>query len=148
MLSGFRHWLAVERMLRSKKRTSKLFEDRIRAATKGGYETTQASNLRNEWQWEMSHREDEIDITVSDHLMSLASRYRIPSPTDEGDWEKSTEWQRRYLTKAGASKLRTALRVEQKARWDYWQTRISMISSIIGVVGGIMGAIAYFKPHP
>jgi hypothetical protein len=145
MFDGLRHWLAIGRMQRRKTRTFKIFNKEIAAAKTVGYETEKVANLRRDEYEEIRFIDDEIGIAESRRLCKQASHYRIPISQGEDDWEESSIFGSRFLTRAGASKLRTDLRVEQKARWDYWQTRISLLGTVIGIIGGIMGALAYFK---
>jgi len=144
MLDGLRHWLAIWRMQRSKRRTVKAYAKDLAAAKKSG-NPKREDILRDEHE-ELRFIDDEIGIEESQRLCRQAAHYRIPVPRGEDDWEESRIFGIRFLTRSGASKLRTDLRIEQKARWDYWQTRISLLGSVIGIIGGIMGALAYFKP--
>jgi len=145
MWDGLRHWLAISRMQRSKRRTIKAYAKDLAAAKKAG-NPKREDILRNEHE-ELRFIDDEIGIEESQRLCRKAAHYRIPVPRgEEDDWEESRIFGSRFLTRSGASKLRTDLRIEQKARWDYWQTRISLLGSVVGIIGGIMGALAYFKP--
>src|ERR1700722_18027395 len=145
MLDGFRHWLAISGMQRRKKRTFKVFSKQIATAKKAGYETEKVASLRRDEYEEIRFIDDEIGIAESRRLCKQASHYLIAVPQGEDDWEESSIFGTRFLTRSGASKLRTDLRVEQKAKWDYWQTRISLLGIVVGIIGGIMGALAYFK---
>lgn len=71
---------------------------------------------------------------------------RISSPNRPYFWELA-----RHLSRKGAAKLRSDIRSEQKARWDYWQSRLQLVGTVMGIIGGLMGALAFFRqppPHP
>jgi hypothetical protein len=146
MLDGFRNWRAVRRMQRSKKRIMKAFAKEL-AFAKGEGRLRRENILQDEHE-ELRFVDDEISIAVSQRLCRQADHYRVPVPLGKEDWEDSSIFGTRFLSPVGASKLRTDLRVEQKARWDYWQSRVQFAGTVIGIIGGIMGALAYFKPPP
>jgi hypothetical protein len=82
-------------------------------------------NILGDEHEELRFVDHEIGIAESRRLCRQADHYRVPVPQGKDDWEESSIFGTRFLSPVGASKLRTDLRVEQKARWDYWQTRIA-----------------------
>src|ERR1700730_6896644 len=52
------------------------------------------------------------------HLIALASKYHLPYP-DREDWNEPTgPFFHRHLTREASVKLRSAIRAEQKERWE------------------------------
>jgi hypothetical protein len=146
MLDGLRHWLAIGQMQRRKRRTISAYAKDLAAAKKADNPSAKREEILQQEHEELTFIDDEIGIEESQRLCRQAAHYRIPVPRGQDDWEESRIFGGRFLSRSGALKLRTDLRAEQKARWDYWQTRISLLGSVIGIIGGIMGALAYFKP--
>lgn len=146
MLQGLRHWLVVNKLRRRRASVFKTFSKKVTAAKKTGAPPKEIGDIRLDELRELKLVDEERGLKESRRLTKLAGHYRIPIPQEENDWDVSAEYGKRFLTKEGALKLRAAVRIEQKAVWDYWQARISLVGSIMGIVGGIMGALAYFKP--
>lgn len=148
MLAGLKHWWMVRRMQRRRALILKAYEKDIAAAKAASKPESELERIHYDEHQELRFVDDELDILESRRLVSLASHYRVPIPQGKDDWEESTIFGSRSLTRAAASKLRSDIRSEQKARWDYWYSRVQLIGSLVGIVGGIMGALAYFKTPP
>jgi hypothetical protein len=131
-------------MQRAKQRTIKAFAKELAFAKGEGSQRRQ--NILQDEHEELRLIDDEMGIEVSQRPCRQAAHYLVPVPQGKDDWEESSIFGTRFLTRAGASKLRADLRAEQKARWEYWQSRIQLVGTVIGIIGGIMGALAYFKP--
>src|SRR5258708_1388096 len=69
---------------------------------------------------ELTYQSVAIDAFRSKYLLEQAYRYHVPIPDKEEDWTQPRFASERMLTTAAAQKLRTDIRAEQKADWDYW----------------------------
>jgi hypothetical protein len=47
-----------------------------------------------------------------------------------------------FLSRAATAQIRTDIRNEKKAKWDWWQARVTLVLSIFG---SVIGLLAYFK---
>ncbi|TWI71973.1 hypothetical protein IQ16_02647 [Bradyrhizobium huanghuaihaiense] len=153
MLGGLRHWLTVRGMRRSERKISKAYAKDIEAAKAAKKPRKDIEYIEESEHHELRFVRDEMEIAETKRLYAQAAHYRLPIPQAEDDWEESAVFGKRYLTRKGAAKLRSDIRAEQKARWDYWQSRLQLVGTVMGIIGGIMGALAYFKqpplpPHP
>ncbi|MDB5616174.1 hypothetical protein [Tardiphaga sp.] len=86
-----------------------------------------------------------LDKFRSDYLIEQANIYHVPTPGNEDDWEShafATTDEERYLTASAAQKLRSDIRAEQKADWDYWANRVTLA---LALIGSIFGVLAFFK---
>lgn len=145
MIAELIHWVKLKRMQRGRARIADVFDRDIAAAKKNKVDWKKLNKIRDDEHFELSFADDEIGVFESDFLARQATRYRIPVPQDEGDWQESTPFGRRFLSRQGATKLRNSLRAERKAIWEYWQSRIALIASVVGIVGGLLGAAAFFR---
>ena len=87
--------------------------------------------------------EIEIDQFRSSYLVEQAYKYHVSVPVDdEGAWMNPRYSTERYLTPAAATKVRTEIWAEKKARWEYLQTRVSLTFSAVALV---VAFLAYLK---
>lgn len=152
MLAGVIHWWEMRGHRRSEAKISKAYAKDIAAAKAAKKSAEEIYRIEESEHHELRFVGDEMDIAESKHLYKLAAYYRVPIPREEGDWEESTIFGTRHLTRKGAAKLRADIWAEQKASWEYWWRWVQLAGSMVGIIGGIMGALAYFKPplppHP
>jgi hypothetical protein len=83
--------------------------------------------------------QDQIDYLQSRHLLAKAYAYNIPIPNKE-HWEGRGS--QRYLTTEGYNRLRSALRAEQKARWETRLVWVPLITALTGLGGVIVAVMA------
>lgn len=94
---------------------------------------------------EVNYHDYVLDKFRSDYLSEQAPRYHVPIPNKKTDYEShsyATTDEENYLTPAAAQKLRADIRAEQKADWDYWAARVTLV---LALIGSIFGVLAYFK---
>jgi hypothetical protein len=87
--------------------------------------------------------DSEIRSLMTAHLIDQAQWYFVPVPdlTSAEHW--ATDYRHNaYLTPAGILKIRADIRAEKKARWDFWQSRVTFA---LAIVGAIFGVLAFFK---
>jgi hypothetical protein len=151
VLSGLKHWWSIRGIQRRRTLILRAYAKDIAAAKEAKKSATEIYKIESDEHEELRFVEDERDVAESQRLCALAFHYRVPIPQAEGDWEQSRIFGMRHLSRAAAAKVRTDIRVEQKAKWDYWQSRLQLVGTVVGIVGGLMGALAFFKqppPHP
>jgi len=87
--------------------------------------------------------DSQIRALMTSRLVDRAQWYIVPVPDqkDKEYWDSDTRnnW---YLTPSGVAKIRSDIRTEQKARWDFWQSRLALS---LAIIGSIFGVLAYFK---
>jgi hypothetical protein len=84
-----------------------------------------------------------VAVFTSEHLVKQAYLLQIPITENEGDWLNARYVNhKRYLSQEAAQKLRDEIRSEQKARWEYWQGRITLCISVVAL---IVAFLAYVK---
>lgn len=140
----FDYWRGLQNIKRRERKVSKTYRKLISQA-KESNERQRAWDLMDEQRNELSILEDELATLETDRLKQLASQYRVPLPERDEDWVELYPFAPRNLTIVAAAKLRGDIRVEQKARWEWWQSRVQIAGSLVGIVGGIFGLLAYFK---
>jgi hypothetical protein len=86
---------------------------------------------------------DEINVLITTHLLDQAERFIVPSPepNDKDSWTKDYAGHF-HLTMAAIARIRSDIRNERKARWEYWQGRVTLA---LAIVGSIFGVVAYFR---
>ncbi|RXH14858.1 hypothetical protein [Bradyrhizobium guangzhouense] len=139
-----RYRWALARLQRDRQQTAnsykKKFEDLLKA--KGGREARE--DLRRDEQFELEEWDEEIDQLTTGHLREQARRLIVPLPSfeDEKAWFESKMFGFKMLTPEGVKMVRADLRAEQKARWEFWQTRVTLG---LALLGSVFGVLAYFK---
>lgn len=99
-------------------------------------------DIRRSHEREFYHQTVMIDGFRSQYLVRQAYFHHVPIPEKDEDWEQPRFASERYLTAEAATRLRTAIRAEQKSNWDYWANRVTLS---LALVGSIFGVLAYFK---
>lgn len=84
-----------------------------------------------------------VAVFTSEHLVKQAYLLQIPVTENEDDWLNARyAGHKRYLSQEAAQKLRKEILFEQKARWEYWQGRITLCISVVALV---VAFLAYAK---
>lgn len=100
-------------------------------------------DIRHAQQKEQTIQEQEIGVLRSKYLIEQAYLYHVPIPEDDESWLNARYLGgEKFLTAEAAMKLRADIRNEQKANWDYWQNRVTLL---LAVIGSIFGILAYFR---
>jgi hypothetical protein len=86
----------------------------------------------------------EIDVLTTAHLLEQARRLQVPIPPHDDDeyWADSVYFGGRHLTPAGVTKLRSDVRAERQARWNFYSGHITLL---IGLLGALIGVISILK---
>jgi hypothetical protein len=75
----------------------------------------------------------------------------VPTPNyaELEPWQTSPYTGRRQLTEKSLAQFRTAIRNEQKERWQFWELRAKIVTALVtgltGVIGALIGLIAILK---
>jgi hypothetical protein len=141
MFDGLRHYLGMRKALRHQATRRRDFDRDIKSA-RSKKDHNEVENLQNYQHMELRFVEDEIDMDNSDYLIGLAQKYLVPLPQGEEFWTHSEAFGRGYLSRKGAAQVRSDIRAERKAMWDYWQARVTLVLSVFG---SVIGVLAYFK---
>jgi hypothetical protein len=91
---------------------------------------------------EQSLQRQEIGVLMTNHLVHRARLYYLPIPDDDGSWAYARYLGKKYLTQEAARKLHLDIRAEQKANWDFWQSRVTFG---LALIGSVFGVLAFFK---
>ena len=108
----------------------------------------ESENERRVAQLELQANEDERAVLETMRLLSRAYHYGLPLPN--GDvWDTSLRGNRQMLRRETLGQLRTAVRNEEKERWQYWDLRfkviIMLMTSTAGVIGTLIGLVAVWN---
>lgn len=137
---------------RESRRVDRLYRQEMKAleAKKAPWE--ERESLRSQWAADAFEIQEEIRSHETWQLLRVASRLHVPVPKrpygredDPGDenWEQESPgtW---YLTPAGYSKVRNAIREERRARREAflaWLPLIAAISGLIGILAGLAAVL-------
>jgi hypothetical protein len=141
MFEGLQHLFTIRRALRHRESRKRDFTRDIKRAQKEKNNDA-VESLRAYQDFELNFADEEIDLDNSDYLVARAHRYLVPLPQEDECWSKSQAFGRGYLNRKGAAQVRADIRAEQKAMWDWWQARVTLVLSIFG---SVIGLLAYFK---
>jgi hypothetical protein len=99
-------------------------------------------DIQRAQQKEQDLQQHEIGALMTEFLVERAYLYYIPVPQDEDSWLHSRYLGKKFLTQEAARKLHEDIRAEQKAIWEFWQSRVTFA---LALVGSIFGVLAFFK---
>jgi hypothetical protein len=137
------HWKA-RRLVAKREKTFRSFEPSLKAA----YDSDDMGALSeglDEREFEVGQIDDEIDFLLTQYYRARADSLRLVSPSfssTDGKWiqgKYSNKWR---LSPEELVKLRSAVRKEEKERWELWQMRLTLL---IGFGGMLIGLVSVLK---
>lgn len=134
---SFKYNYELNKLFKSRKAISHKFELSQKAA-----HSDELDDLLYEEHLELVLIDDQIHRVVTDRLWEEAKKAMIPIPKHEDKimWEETeTKPGTFHLTVEGINILRSALRNENKDRWD---AAVKWIISLTGLVGAVTGLLA------
>jgi hypothetical protein len=130
--------LALRRRLRGYANTLKSHEsvkDFSRAEGEPNFERAMAK--------ERNIQQEEVGLLMTRHLVYMARLHYIPIPEDDESWYRAKyQGGEKFLSPEAARKLHLEIRSEEKAEWDYWQSRVTFS---LALIGSIFGVLAFFR---
>lgn len=132
------------RMQVGRRKVMARFQERYADAVESKAPKDEVEKLKNEEYVDLNEWDEEIQVMTTAHLVEQAARLQLPLPprSDEQYWEESNFVGYKVLSRAGIVKVRTDIRAEQKANWEFWANRITLA---LALIGSIFGVLAYFK---
>jgi hypothetical protein len=137
----------VWRLRRKRNRTQKKF-DRLIAKAKKNKKYDERDALIHEVMEETRLFDDAIGIADTARLSNRAQALGLPIPkyTDDTAWQDGYDPSTRFLSPAGRTALRQAIRRERREKWE-WATTIlkDWAAPIIAIVSTIVSLILALK---
>jgi hypothetical protein len=116
--------------------------NKVHAATVDSPREEGEPDIKRAQEKERILQEQEIAAFRSDYLIEQAYLYHVPVPPDEESWGRARYLGKEVLSPEAAMELRAKIRVEQKANWEFWQTRVTLA---LAIIGSVFGLLAFFK---
>lgn len=114
--------------------------------------TEEVNSLEAEHMFELDWLNEEEDVYITQHLLHLARRLRVPIPryhnsngSETGLWEKGQYTGDHYLTVEGIAALRKEIRQELKAQHEMRAHWAVWLAALTGVIGALTGLVALIK---
>lgn len=142
MLEHLKYRLALSKLFKQKEELRTAFSADIRKARTEGKRTDDIESIESQSRVEEQMLDEQISILVTNYLIGQASRRFVPIPphSEQNMWSQCDVISNRYvLTNDGITRLRSALRSEQKERNEMWLT---MLAALTGIVGALTGLVA------
>ncbi len=142
MVSGLKYYAQLLRLKNGLRKAYALDDRLIKEAIAKGTKGNALDDFKHELVMENWIDEDELAQLQTRHVCRAARRYRVPVPphSDAEMWEQSYNiggWQ---LTDAGYAKLRADIRKEKNDRWQFWELRIKVLTTLAVALTGAFGA--------
>lgn len=107
-------------------------------------------DIQNAFDVDFMEVEDDISrISTTFYYQEAVRRFVEIPPDGEPYWEETRAFNRRALSSAGISKIRTALYEEHKQRWERFYGKatltISVVTALTGLGGVIIGILSFMK---
>lgn len=129
----------LRKLQRKRAATLKLFKRKYEELLEQNGDRNARDELRSREQFEVDEWDEDIDELTTQHLRSQARKLIVPMPDHD---DKSKMFGFHHLTPHGVKIVRADIRAEKKARWEFWQTRVTLG---LALVGSIFGVLAYFR---
>ena len=120
------------------------------AATRRSFLSHGESELaERDWNYEISLAEDEISELNSNQIIQMASRYDLPLPQRTANLGTDVNWSQDSttgvicLTRAGRALIRSAVRQEQRERWERKLRWLPLLGALTGVLGTAIGVLSF-----
>lgn len=129
----------------------KRLDSAVRVAKKNGATASDITQVEGEYIQEVFYVEDRIAEVLSTYLMRRAHQLCIPTAehNDASAWDDSFGTSKRHLKTEALFNLRSQIRAEQSARWQFWESRIKgvvwFLTVLTGAVGSLIGLIATWR---
>lgn len=135
--------LKLIKLQRSRQKVLTAFQDRFAEAVGKGRSSEAKEGLRHDERFALDEWDNEIDVLTTAHLLQQARRLQlpIPNPDDDQYWIESSMFGGKHLTAAGVTKLRSEIRTERKARWDFLSGQITLLIGLLGAIIGVLSVI-------
>jgi hypothetical protein len=141
MWENWRYERQLKKDVRAYRRIDQQYRDEISAARNAKKKADEIRSIEETHRWELELTQDEIEWAASRHLTSQALSYQVPIPQSGDDnWTTSRQLGVTYLSRKGASKVRSDIRAEQKAKRDRFFTYATLLLSFTGALTGLLGA--------
>ena len=134
----------LQRLQRKRAATLKHFKRKWEQLLKDKGDRGARDEMRSREQFEVEEWDEDINQLTTQHLRNMALKLIVPLPPyDDGvSWFELKMFGYRLLTPHGVKTVRADIRAERKARWEFWQTRVTLA---LALIGSIFGILAYFK---
>jgi hypothetical protein len=92
---------------------------------------------------EQNIQQQVVGLLMTQHLVYRARLHYIPIPDDEESWYRAKYYgSEKFLSPEAARKLHLEIRAEEKAEWDYWQSRVTFA---LALFGSVVSVLAFFR---
>jgi hypothetical protein len=137
MLDELRYRWRLRKYLRAYTLTKKVHASTV------DYERQEGEpDIKRAQEKERTLQEQEIAVFRSNYLIEQACLYHVPLPEDDASWMYARFLGTRFLSPEAAMILRANIRAEQKANWEFWQTRVTLA---LAIIGSVFGVLAFFR---
>lgn len=143
MISEIRHWWALKKLQKRRRRLVAVYDAQIAKARKEKKPEDDSYSIYREMRFELEWVDEDIAKIHSAYLFEQAQKYLVPTPEfdrENGDWIESEFGQTWRLSPKAMTALRSSIRAEQKERREYWR---GFLGSATGVLGALIGLLAF-----
>ncbi|HEX7882431.1 MAG TPA: hypothetical protein VF499_06820 [Afipia sp.] len=127
------------RLIARRQRLEAAFDEEVKNARAIKPVGTKVDEIESRRQWELELIYDEIGVVSSRFWQKQADIFQVAVPND---WISSRQLGETYLSRAATAQIRSDIRIERKAKWEWWQSRVTLVLSIFG---SVVALFAYFK---
>ena len=144
MFEGIKFNFRLLKLQRQRSKVKAFYNKANIEARKKGESREELEGIWQEERMELVLIDDDISHLISQRLLSLAEEYLLPRPEfkEEGKWIESKVNPNSYrLSPLAISELRSAVRKEQKERYEHIFMWLAAITGIIGAISGLVAVI-------
>jgi hypothetical protein len=139
MFEEYKFQRQLRALLKRRERTVASYDANLAKARSEKQKSDKIYEIQERRDFEVTLVNDEIGVLSSKFWLDRAHIYQVAVPDN---WEMSAQLGQSFLSRAATAQIRTDIRNEKKAKWDWWQARVTLVLSIFG---SVIGLLAYFK---
>lgn len=141
MLYDLKYEFRLRRLQRKQQKVADAHDRKLREVRKSEKNPELIRAAEYEAWSEDQEFEGEIDQLQTRYLIHQIRKYRLTYP-NQTDWEdESPPFYFRHLNREVSVRLRAAIRLEQKERFDRWARWVPLLAGLTGLFGTLIGLV-------
>jgi len=144
MFEGIKFNCELLKLQRKRNKIKTFYNKACLEALGKGESREKLDGIWQEENMELAFIADDISHLVSQRLLSLADKYLLPRPgfKEKDKWLESQTNPNAYaLSPQAISELRSAVRREQRVRYEHIRMWLAALTGIIGAITGLVAVI-------
>jgi len=142
MFDQFLYSRRLARLQAQRRRLSKAHDREMKDGRRLKKDSEFFEVANQDWWLNDSMFDAEISELQTRYLVDLAQQLQVPLPPSES-WVTDSHFGNRYYPTEVSANLRSAIRAEQKERWESRARYIPVLTALTGALGAVIGVLSF-----